>query len=169
MEEGERPWLKNIVRSPASRDPEPGATRKRPLIFVYELPPLYNEALLQVCAQLEVMVQWMQNVNALSGLLQLFVDGCKLSSTLLQYRTNRADCVHRYFTGGNGSSFNDPFVYNSESGAITSRVSQSCRQGCDCLPICNLCVFPMQAFMKCCFRVSTAPWIRRRPITFICR
>ena len=44
----------------------------------------------------------------------------------MQYRTNRADCVHRYFTGGNGSTFNDPFVYNSEAGAIASSVSKSC-------------------------------------------
>lgn len=34
MEDGERPWLKPHVRTPAARDPEPGATRKRPLIYM---------------------------------------------------------------------------------------------------------------------------------------
>jgi len=34
MEEGERPWLKDVVRSPASRDPPAGARKKRPLIYV---------------------------------------------------------------------------------------------------------------------------------------
>ncbi|KAL4419203.1 hypothetical protein ABPG77_000597 [Micractinium sp. CCAP 211/92] len=47
MEDGERPWLKPHVRTPASKDPEPGATRKRPLIYIYELPPMYNSNMLQ--------------------------------------------------------------------------------------------------------------------------
>ncbi len=34
MEDGERPWLKPHVRTPAAKDPEPGATRKRPLIYM---------------------------------------------------------------------------------------------------------------------------------------
>ncbi len=34
MGEGERPWLKDFALDPASKDPEPGAARKRPLIFV---------------------------------------------------------------------------------------------------------------------------------------
>lgn len=48
MEAGERPWLKPFVHTPAARDPEPGATRKRPLIYVYDLPPMYNAIMLQV-------------------------------------------------------------------------------------------------------------------------
>jgi hypothetical protein len=48
MEAGERPWLKPVVHTPAARDPEPGATRKRPLIYVYDLPPMYNAIMLQV-------------------------------------------------------------------------------------------------------------------------
>ena len=51
MEDGERPWLKPHVHTPAARDPEPGATRKRPLIYVYELPAIYNSVMLQVRAQ----------------------------------------------------------------------------------------------------------------------
>ncbi|PSC76758.1 exostosin-like glycosyltransferase [Micractinium conductrix] len=47
MGEGERPWLRDVALAPASKDPEPGATRKRPLIYVYELPPMYNNVLLQ--------------------------------------------------------------------------------------------------------------------------
>ena len=34
MEEKERPWLKDVTFTPAARDPEPGATRLRPLIYV---------------------------------------------------------------------------------------------------------------------------------------
>ena len=48
MEDGERPWLKPFVHTPVARDPEPGQTRKRPLIYVYELPPWYNSVMLQV-------------------------------------------------------------------------------------------------------------------------
>ena len=51
MEEGDRPWLKPHVHTPAARDPQPGQTRKRPLIYVYELPPFYNAVMLQVCAR----------------------------------------------------------------------------------------------------------------------
>jgi hypothetical protein len=52
MEEKDRPWLKPHVHTPAARDPEPGATRKRPLIYVYELPAFYNAVMLQVGLQL---------------------------------------------------------------------------------------------------------------------
>ena len=48
MEEGERPWLKPFVHTPAARDPKPGDTRKRPLIYVYDLPAIYNSVFLQV-------------------------------------------------------------------------------------------------------------------------
>ena len=34
LQEGERPWIKDLVHTPASKDPEPGATRKRPRIYV---------------------------------------------------------------------------------------------------------------------------------------
>ena len=37
MEEGERPWLKPFVHTPAAKDPEPGTTRKRPLIYMQVL------------------------------------------------------------------------------------------------------------------------------------
>ncbi|PSC69932.1 exostosin-like glycosyltransferase [Micractinium conductrix] len=47
LQEGERPWIKDLVHTPASKDPEPGATRKRPRIYVYELPALYNAWMLQ--------------------------------------------------------------------------------------------------------------------------
>lgn len=48
MEDKERPWLKLHVNTPAARDPEPDATRRRPLIYIYELPAVYNTNLLQV-------------------------------------------------------------------------------------------------------------------------
>lgn len=47
MEDGERPWLKPHVHTPAARDPTPGETRKRPLIYVYDLPAIYNSIFLQ--------------------------------------------------------------------------------------------------------------------------
>lgn len=41
-----RPWLKDLALTPAAEDPEPGSTRLRPLIYVYELPPMYNQLML---------------------------------------------------------------------------------------------------------------------------
>lgn len=46
-EDPARPWLADHIRTPAAEDPLPGSTRKRPLIYIYELPPLYNQLLLQ--------------------------------------------------------------------------------------------------------------------------
>lgn len=43
----DRPWLEDFIRTPASEDPPPGSTRKRPLIYVYELEPMYNQLMLQ--------------------------------------------------------------------------------------------------------------------------
>jgi hypothetical protein len=48
MEDGERPWIKPFVHTPAALEPAEGATRKRPLVYVYDLPPMYNAILLQV-------------------------------------------------------------------------------------------------------------------------
>lgn len=56
MEDGERPWLKPHVHTPAAREPKPGETRKRPLIYVYDLPAIYNSIFLQVC-KLPVLYQ----------------------------------------------------------------------------------------------------------------
>ena len=50
MEEHERPWLKPHVSTPAARDVQKGATRKRPLIYVYELPAMFNALMLSVGA-----------------------------------------------------------------------------------------------------------------------
>ncbi|KAI3432296.1 hypothetical protein D9Q98_003856 [Chlorella vulgaris] len=47
MEDGERPWLKPFVHTPAALEPAENATRKRPLIYVYDLPPMYNAIMLQ--------------------------------------------------------------------------------------------------------------------------
>ncbi|KAG2450529.1 hypothetical protein HYH02_005030 [Chlamydomonas schloesseri] len=45
---GQRPWLSSHVREPpAALEPPPQPTRKRPLIYVYDLDPLYNARLLQ--------------------------------------------------------------------------------------------------------------------------
>ena len=45
--EESRPWLRAHVETPASHDPAPGATRLRPLIWVYEMPTDYNALLMQ--------------------------------------------------------------------------------------------------------------------------
>lgn len=44
--EKNRPWLKGHIETPAAEDPLPDATRLRPLIYVYELPPMYNQFML---------------------------------------------------------------------------------------------------------------------------
>ncbi|KAL4452533.1 hypothetical protein ABPG75_008195 [Micractinium tetrahymenae] len=45
--EAQRPWTAEHVHTPAARDFPPGATRKRPLIFVYELPGDFATLMLQ--------------------------------------------------------------------------------------------------------------------------
>jgi hypothetical protein len=45
--ESERPWLEMHVKTPAAQDPPPSPKRKQPLIYVYELPPILNQLLLQ--------------------------------------------------------------------------------------------------------------------------
>ncbi|KAL4447245.1 hypothetical protein ABPG77_007278 [Micractinium sp. CCAP 211/92] len=45
--EAERPWIANLVHTPAAQDFPPGATRKRPLIYVYELDSAYSTLMLQ--------------------------------------------------------------------------------------------------------------------------
>ncbi|KAL4452535.1 hypothetical protein ABPG75_008197 [Micractinium tetrahymenae] len=45
--EAQRPWIAEHVHTPAARDFPPGATRKRPLIFVYELASDYSTLLMQ--------------------------------------------------------------------------------------------------------------------------
>lgn len=48
MHEADRPWLKpHAAMPPAAADPVPGTTRKRPLIFVHELPGDYHSRMLQ--------------------------------------------------------------------------------------------------------------------------
>jgi hypothetical protein len=45
----ERPWITAVIREPpAAMEPPPAATRKRPLIYVYDLEPLFQSKLLQV-------------------------------------------------------------------------------------------------------------------------
>ncbi|PNH05410.1 hypothetical protein TSOC_008334 [Tetrabaena socialis] len=42
------PWLASVLREPpAAREPPPAATRRRPLIYVYDLEPLYQAKLMQ--------------------------------------------------------------------------------------------------------------------------
>ncbi|KAJ9526350.1 hypothetical protein QJQ45_009826 [Haematococcus lacustris] len=44
----QRRWLQGVaVEPPAAQEPPPAATRKRPLIFVYDLEPLFSSKLLQ--------------------------------------------------------------------------------------------------------------------------
>jgi hypothetical protein len=43
-----RPWISSHVQTPAAMDPLSGETRLRPLIYVYELPSMYNQLMLQV-------------------------------------------------------------------------------------------------------------------------
>ncbi|KAL4427668.1 hypothetical protein ABPG75_001757 [Micractinium tetrahymenae] len=45
--EEQRPWIKPFVHTPAARDFAPGETRKRPLIYVYNLPSEYASLMLQ--------------------------------------------------------------------------------------------------------------------------
>ena len=48
VESGRRPWLAGVVsESPAAADPPAAPTRKRPLIYVYDLPAEFNSRLLQ--------------------------------------------------------------------------------------------------------------------------
>lgn len=46
--EKERLWIAPHVHTPAAAPPGPDATRLRPLIYVYELPPIFNQVMLQV-------------------------------------------------------------------------------------------------------------------------
>ena len=42
------PWLSREVHEPrAALEPPPSATRRRPLIYVYDMEPLYNAKMLQ--------------------------------------------------------------------------------------------------------------------------
>lgn len=43
----ERPWLESTVATPAAEDPPPAPTRKRPLIYIYEMPPKFTQHMLQ--------------------------------------------------------------------------------------------------------------------------
>ncbi|PSC72923.1 exostosin-like glycosyltransferase [Micractinium conductrix] len=45
--EAARPWIRDFVHTPAAREFPAGATRKRPLIYVYELPSEYTTLMLQ--------------------------------------------------------------------------------------------------------------------------
>ncbi len=43
-----KPWLASVVREPpAALEPPPAPTRKRPLIYVYDLEPFYQARILQ--------------------------------------------------------------------------------------------------------------------------
>lgn len=43
-----RGWLEHlVVQPPAAVDTGPGRQRKRPLIYIYDLPPAFNAMLLQ--------------------------------------------------------------------------------------------------------------------------
>ena len=48
LEETTQPWLKPHVYTPGAADPPLNKTRKRPLIYVHELPSAYNTRMLQV-------------------------------------------------------------------------------------------------------------------------
>ena len=44
----DRPWLKEVMRQiPSAANPQSRPTRKRPLIYVYDLPPEFNTRHLQ--------------------------------------------------------------------------------------------------------------------------
>ena len=43
----QRAWIRNVSRSPSSVYPPPDPQRSRPLIYVYELPPRFNQVILQ--------------------------------------------------------------------------------------------------------------------------
>lgn len=43
----ERPWIADMVYTPATHEPAANATRLRPLIWVYEMPEEYASRMLQ--------------------------------------------------------------------------------------------------------------------------
>ena len=52
-----KPWIAPHVDTPAARDPEPGQARKRPYIYVYELPGKFNSHMLQVCCSTRIFMR----------------------------------------------------------------------------------------------------------------
>ena len=64
MEDGERPWLKPHVHTPAARDPEPGTTRNRPLIYgEHKIVKIINNVSQNAIFQLYRMVLLVLNIN----------------------------------------------------------------------------------------------------------
>lgn len=50
------PWLDLVMAMPpAALDPPPQPTRKRPLIYIYDLPPAYNTRMLQASNKLSII------------------------------------------------------------------------------------------------------------------
>lgn len=86
MEDGERPWIKPHVHTPAAHDPQPGDTRKRPLIFVYELPPMFNSLLLQVCLLRSCVVK----CRPLQSEFSAPSAGCMCQTVVIQNKNTRS-------------------------------------------------------------------------------
>ena len=156
MEDGERPWLKPFVHTPAARDPEPGHTRKRPLIYVYELPPWYNSVMLQVRALLaRLPTPTQREGRPLCGrVLHPRLDACNacrfppaspalctlpcrcstdiaglpISPPYMQYRVERGDCVHRVFDDHNSSLRNDGWLYLDTCACLGRRAGAEAAQ-----------------------------------------
>lgn len=142
LEEGERPWLKPHVHTPAARDPQPGASRKRPLIYVYELPAIYNSVLLQVRSarggraglprpgQARGLLEaWAAAGVArasrarlparpapAAGDQRLRAPTPPAPAPCLQYRIDKHDCMTRQFDEHNSTHYMDGWVYQPETG-----------------------------------------------------
>ena len=43
----DRPVLRGFIKAPAAKDPPPEASRARLLIYIYDLPAIYNSCMLQ--------------------------------------------------------------------------------------------------------------------------
>lgn len=112
LEDTERPWIKPHVHTPAAQDPEPGATRRRPLIYIYELPAIFNTHMLQV-GWGHAAGQGMPVCLAGSGC----APSVPSNLSWLQYRTEKWQCVHRLWVGKNESLSHDANLYQIEPGA----------------------------------------------------
>lgn len=138
MEEGERPWLKPFVHTPAAKDPQPGATRERPLIYMQVLgsgsggAPAVAGPSLRGCSCAAVGRQRLllsllashpaspADWHRLPPLLPVPPPGRSyelpaiFNQVMLQYRPDRGTCVHRMYSVTNESMWVDGWLYGEQ-------------------------------------------------------
>lgn len=88
-----RPWIKPFAVTPAAEDPEPGATRLRPLIYVYEMPTWFNQILLQYRFEKKTCVHRTFNDDNSTAVLEgwVYLIETGLHEALLQSRHRTLD------------------------------------------------------------------------------